>query len=59
MNIKVNRKELVNTKNALKKEWMQKYLNIEITTVEGSRYIDDVTKRKIRADDVLKTQEAV
>ena len=59
MNIKVNRKELVNTKNALKKEWMQKHLNIEITTVEGSLYIDDVTKRKIRADDVLKIQEAV
>ena len=59
MNIKVNRKELVNTKNALKKEWMQKHLNIKITTVEGSRYIDDVTKRKIRADDVLKIQEAV
>ena len=48
MNIKVNRKELVNTKNALKKEWMQKQLNIEITTAEGSRYIDDVTKRKIK-----------
>ena len=59
MNRNVNRKELVNTKNALKKEWMQKQLNIEITTVEGSRYIDDVTKRKIRADDVLKIQEAV
>ena len=59
MNIKAKRNELVNTKNALKKEWMQKHLNIEITTVEGSRYIDDVTKRKIRADDVLKIQEAV
>jgi phage terminase large subunit-like protein len=59
MNLKVNRKELVNTKNALKKEWMRKQLNIEITTAEGSRYIDDVNKRKIRTDDVLKTQEAV
>ena len=48
MNRNVNRKELVNTKNALKKEWMQKQLNIEITTAEGSRYIDDVTKRKIK-----------
>ena len=48
MNRNVNRKELVNTKNALKKKWMQKQLNIEITTAEGSRYIDDVTKKKIK-----------
>ena len=48
MNIKLNRKELVKAKNALKKEWMRKQLNIEITTAEGSRYIDDVTKRKIK-----------
>ena len=48
MNLKVNRKELVNTKNALKKEWMRKQLNIEITTAEGSCYIDDVNKRKIK-----------
>lgn len=48
MNIKVNRKELVNTKDALKKEWMRKQLNIEITISEGTRYIDDVNKRKIK-----------
>ena len=48
MNIKVQHKELVNTKNALKNEWMRKQLNIEIKTVEGSRYIDDVIKRKIK-----------
>ena len=48
MNIKVQHKELVNTKNALKNEWMRKQLNIEIETVEGSRYIDDVIKRKIK-----------
>ena len=48
MNIKVQHKELVNTKNALKNEWMRKQLNIEIKTVEGSRYIDDFIKRKIK-----------
>ena len=48
MNIKLQRKELISTKNALKKEWMRKQLNIEIKTVEGSRYIDDVIKRKIK-----------
>ena len=48
MNIKVQRKELTGTKNALKNEWMRKQLNIEIKTVEGSRYIDNVTKRKIK-----------
>jgi hypothetical protein len=48
MNIKVQRKELTSTKNALKNEWMRKQLNIEIKTVEGSRYIDNVTKRKIK-----------
>ena len=48
MNIKVNHNELVNTKNALKKEWMRKHLNIEIKTAEGSRYIDNITKRRIK-----------
>ena len=48
MNIKVQRRELTSTKNALKNEWMRKQLNIEIKTVEGSRYIDDVIKRKIK-----------
>ena len=48
MNIKVNRKELAGTKNALKNEWMRKQLNIEIKTAEGSRYIDNVKKRKIK-----------
>ena len=48
MNIKLQRKEFLNTKNALKNEWMRKQLNIEIKTVEGSRYIDDVIKRKIK-----------
>ena len=48
MNIKLQRKELTITKNALKNEWMRKQLNIEIKTVEGSRYIDNVTKRKIK-----------
>ena len=48
MNIKLKRKELTSTKNALKNEWMRKQLNIEIKTVEGSRYIDNVTKRKIK-----------
>ena len=48
MNIKVRRKELASTKDALKKEWMRKQLNIEIKTVEGSRFIDNVTKRKIK-----------
>ena len=48
MNIKVQRKELVSTKDALKNEWMRKQLNIEIKTVEGSRFIDNVTKRKIK-----------
>ena len=48
MNIKLRRKELASTKNALKSEWMRKQLNIEIKTIEGSRYIDNVTKRKIK-----------
>ena len=34
MNIKVQRKELASTKDALKNEWMRKQLNIEIKTVE-------------------------
>ena len=48
MDIKVQRKELASTKDALKNEWMRKQLNIEIKTVEGSRFIDNVTKRKIK-----------
>ena len=48
MNTKIRRKELVSTKEALKNEWMRKQLNIEIKTVEGSRLIDNVTKRKIK-----------
>ena len=48
MNIKLQRKELTSTKIALKNEWMRKQLNIEIKTVEGGRYIDNVTKRKIK-----------
>ena len=48
MNIKLQPKELASTKNALKNEWMRKQLNIEIKIVEGSRYIDNVTKRKIK-----------
>jgi phage terminase large subunit-like protein len=48
MNIKVKRKELAGTKNALKTEWMRKQLNIEIKTAEGSRYVDNVEKRKIK-----------
>ena len=48
MNIKINYNELVNTKNALKKEWMRKHLNIEIKTAEGSRFIDNITKRRIK-----------
>ena len=48
MNKKINRKELIGTKIALKNEWMRKQLSIEITTAEGSRYIDNVTKRKIK-----------
>ena len=48
MNVKLQRKELASTKDVLKKEWMRKQLNIEIKTVEGSRYIDNVTKRKIK-----------
>ena len=48
MNIKIQRKELASTKGALKNEWMRKLLNIEIKTVEGSRFIDNVTKRKIK-----------
>ena len=48
MNIKLQRKELASTNNALKKEWMRKQLNIEIKTAEGARYIDNVTKRKIK-----------
>ena len=48
MNIKVHPKELASTKDALKNEWMRKQLNIEIKTAEGSRFIDNVTKRKIK-----------
>ncbi len=48
MNVKVQRKELASTKDALKNEWMRKQLNIEIKTVEGGRFIDNVTKRKIK-----------
>ena len=48
MNIKLQRKELASTKDVLKKEWMRKQLNIEIKTVEGSRYVDNVTKRRIK-----------
>jgi len=50
MNKKINRNELTGTKLALKNEWMRKQLSIEITTAEGSRYIDNVNKRnrKIR-----------
>ena len=48
MNIKLQRKELASTKSALKNEWMRKQLNIEIKTVEGGRYIDNITKRKIK-----------
>ena len=46
MNIKLQRNEVTSTKDALKNEWMRKQLNIEIKTVEGSRFIDNVTKRK-------------
>jgi DNA-binding MarR family transcriptional regulator len=48
MNLNLNRKELVKAKIALKKEWMRKQLYIEITTAEGSRNIDDLTKQKIK-----------
>ena len=48
MNIKIHSKELGNTKEVLKNEWMRKLLNIEIKTVEGSRLIDNVTKRRIK-----------
>ena len=48
MNIKVQLRELASTKDALKKEWMRKQLNIEIKTVEGGRFIDNVTKRRIK-----------
>ena len=48
MNIKVQRNELASTKEALKNEWMRKQLNIEIKTAEGSRFIDNITKRKIK-----------
>lgn len=48
MNIKVNLKELASTKNALKNEWMRKKLNIEIKIAEGSRYVDNVEKRKVK-----------
>ena len=48
MNIKLQRNEVASTKDALKNEWMRKQLNIEIKTVEGSRFIDNVTKRKIK-----------
>ena len=48
MNIKLQLKELASTKNALKNEWMRKQLNIEIQTAEGSRYVDNATKRRIK-----------
>ena len=48
MNIKVKNNELVSTKNALKHEWMRRLLNIEIKIAEGSRLIDNVTKRRIK-----------
>ena len=48
MQTKINHKELVSTKNALKNEWMRKQLYIEIKTSEGSRYIDNSIKRKIK-----------
>ena len=48
MNIKLQRNEVTSTKDALKNEWMRKQLNIEIKTAEGSRFIDNVTKRKIK-----------
>ena len=48
MNIKINSSELLSTKIALKNQWMRKQLDIEIKTSEGSRYIDDVVKRKIK-----------
>ena len=48
MNIKIQRNELASTKNALRHEWMRKLLNIEIKIAEGSRLIDNVTKRKIK-----------
>ena len=48
MNVKLQRKELASTKDVLKKEWMRKQLNIEIKTVEGGRYVDNVTKRRIK-----------
>ena len=48
MNIKVQRNELASTKDALKHEWMRKLLNIEIKISEGSRLIDNVTKRRIK-----------
>ena len=48
MNIKINSSELLSTKIALKNQWMRKQLDIEIKTSEGSRYIDNVVKRKIK-----------
>ena len=48
MTVKVKRKELVDTKTTLKNEWMRKQLNIEIKIVEGGRFIDSATKRKIK-----------
>ena len=48
MKKKINRQELIETKTALKNEWMRKQLNIEITTAEGSRFIDNIIKRKIK-----------
>ena len=48
MNIKVNQNDLLSTKIALKNQWMRKQLDIEIKTSEGSRYIDNVIKRKIK-----------
>ena len=57
MNIKINSSELLSTKIALKNQWMRKQLDIEIKTSEGSRYIDDVVKRKIK-EYSLSSQEA-
>ena len=48
MTIKIKRNELASTKDALKHEWMRKLLNIEIKISEGSRLIDNVTKRRIK-----------
>ena len=48
MNIKINYSDLLSTKIALKNQWMRKQLDIEIKISEGSRYIDNVVKRKIK-----------